>query len=134
MQSPGFRDTGRFVQRPARPAVYTPANLAKLMRCFEPQTNIALPIRICGAGSASTDCNESPKGTVVRPTDLDKIVRIDTYNHTVTAEAGIRLGTLVAALAEQGLELIGNNDQMERTLGGARSRRDLSRPSHVSET
>jgi hypothetical protein len=89
------------------------------MRCFEPQTSIALPIRICGAGSASTDCNESPTGTVVRSTDLDRIIRIDTYNHTVTAEAGVRLGTLVAALAEQGLELIGNNDQMERTLGGA---------------
>ena len=51
--------------------------------------------------------------------DLNRIVRIDNYNHTVTAEAGVRLGTLVDALAEQGLELIGNHDQMERTLGGA---------------
>jgi FAD/FMN-containing dehydrogenase len=50
---------------------------------------------------------------------LDRIVRIDTYNHTVTAEAGVRLGALVNALAKQGLELIGNHDQMERTLGGA---------------
>lgn len=119
MQSPGFRDTGRFVRHPARPGVYTPANLAKLMRCLEPQANIALPIRIRGAGSASTDCNESPNGTVIRMTDLDKTVRIDAYNHTVTAAAGVRLGALVAALAAQGLELIGSYDQMERTLGGA---------------
>lgn len=119
MQSPGFRDTGRFVRRPARPGVYTPPNLAKLMRCLEPRTNIALPIRTRGAGSASTDCNESPKGTVIRTSKFDKIVRIDNYNHTVTAEAGVRLGKLVAALAEQGLELIGNHDQMDRTLGGA---------------
>ena len=119
MQVPGFRDTGRFVRRPARPRVYAPANLAKLMRCLEPYTNIALPIRIRGAGSASTDCNESPRGTVIQTTHLDRIVRIDNYNHTVTAEAGVRLGTLVSALAEQGLELIGNHDQMERTLGGA---------------
>jgi len=119
MQSPGFRDTGKFVRRPARPGVYTPANLTKLMRCLEPQVNIALPVRVRGAGSASTDCNESPKGTVILTKDLNRIVRIDNYNHTVTAEAGVRLGTLVDALAEQGLELIGNHDQMERTLGGA---------------
>ncbi len=119
MQPSGFRDTGRFVRRPARPRVYAPPNLAKLMRCMEPQTNIALPIRVQGAGSASTDCNQSPTGTVIQMTQLNKLVRIDNYNHTVTAEAGIRLGTLVDALAEQGLELIGNHDQMERTLGGA---------------
>ena len=119
MPSPGFRDTGRFVRRPARPGIYTPTNLAKLIRCLEPQTNIALPIRTRGAGSASTDCSESPQGTVIRTTELDRIVRIDAYNHTVTAEAGVRLGALVSALAEHGLELIGNHDQMERTLGGA---------------
>mgnify|MGYP001812585060 FL=1 len=86
---------------------------------MEPQSNIALPIRVQGAGSASTDCNQSPNGTVIQMTQLNKLIRIDNYNHTVTAEAGIRLGTLVDALAEQGLELIGNHDQMERTLGGA---------------
>lgn len=89
------------------------------MRCLEPHANIALPLRVRGAGSASTDCNESPSGTVIRMSGLDRIVRIDTYNHTVTAEAGVRLGALVSALAKQGLELIGNHDQMERTLGGA---------------
>jgi len=119
MQSQGFRDTGRVARRPARPAVHTPSNLAMLMRALEQQTSIALPIRIRGAGSASTDCNQSPTGTVIRTLGLDKIVRIDAYKHTVTAEAGVRLGTLVAALAEHGLELIGNHDQMERTLGGA---------------
>ncbi len=119
MQASGFRDTGRFMLRPARPGVYTPTNLAKLMRCLDPQGNIALPIRTRGAGSASTDCNQSPAGTVIRTTGLDRIVRIDAYNHTVTAEAGVRLGTLVSALAKQGLELIGNHDSMERTLGGA---------------
>lgn len=119
MQSTGFRDTGRYLRRPAQPRVYAPANLAKLMRCLEPKTNIALPIRIRGTGSASTDCNASPKGTVIETTKLNKIVRIDNYNYTVTAEAGIRLGTLVDALAKQGLELVGNYDQMERTLGGA---------------
>jgi len=89
------------------------------MRCLDPKANVALPIRPRGAGSAATDCNESPSGTVLRTVGLDRIVRIDNYNHTVTAEAGVRLGALVSALAEQGLELIGNHDQTERTLGGA---------------
>jgi len=119
MQASGFRDTGRFKLRPARPGVYTPTNLSRLMRCLDPLGNIALPIRTRGAGSASTDCNQSLTGTVIRMTGLDRIIRIDTYNHTVTAEAGVRLGTLVSELAKQGLELIGNHEQMERTLGGA---------------
>jgi FAD/FMN-containing dehydrogenase len=119
MQASGFRDTGSFMLRPARPGVYTPANLARLMRCLDPQGNIAVPIRTRGAASASTDCNQSPAGTVIQTTGLDRIVRIDAYNHTVTAEAGVRLGTLVSELAKQGLELIGNHDSMERTLGGA---------------
>ena len=119
MQSTGFRDTGRFVRRTASPGIFTPANLAKLMRCLEPDANVALPIRVRGAGSAATDCNESPTGTVLHTTGLDRIINIDNYNHTVTAEAGVRLGTLVAALADQGLELIGSHDQTERTLGGA---------------
>jgi len=119
MQSSGFRDTGRLIRPPARAGILTPTNLSELRRSLNQRSNIALPIRIRGAGSASTDCNENTQGTTIRTTSLDRIVRIDTYNHTVTAEAGIRLGALVAALAGNGLELIGNHDQMERTLGGA---------------
>lgn len=119
MHAPGFRDTGKFVRRPARPGVCTPANLRELMRVLEPGSNIALPLRVRGAGSASTDCNESPHGTIIRTAKMNRILQIDNYNHTVTAEAGVRLGALVDALAKQGLELIGNHDQMERTLGGA---------------
>jgi FAD/FMN-containing dehydrogenase len=89
------------------------------MRCLDPACNVATPIRIRGAGTASTDCNTCSTGTIIDTTGLDRIVGIDTYNHTVTTEAGVSLGALVAALAEKGLELIGNHDQMERTVGGA---------------
>ena len=119
MPSPRFRDTGRFVHRPATSGVFRPATLADLMRCLDPAANIALPIRIRGAGSASTDCNTAAHGTVVDMTGLDRVINIDSHNRTVTAEAGVRLGTLVSELAEHGLELIGNHEQMERTLGGA---------------
>lgn len=119
MKAQGFRDTGRFKRAMAKPAVLTPSNLKELMRLLEPLTLIATPIRAKGAGTSSTDCNSSPQGTVIRMTGLDRILKIDNYNHTVTAEAGVRLGQLVAALAEQGLELIGSPEQYERTLGGA---------------
>ena len=119
MASPRFRDTGRFVRQldPAR--TYKPASLSELMRRFDPARKTSTPIRIRGAGSASTDCNTSSSGTIVDMTGLDRILNIDPHRYTVTAEAGVRLGKLVAALAEQGLELVGNHDQMERTLGGA---------------
>lgn len=119
MASPRFRDTGRFVRRQLPPKTYTPANLADLMRCFDPANEVTTPIRVRGSGSASTDCNSCSTGTIVDTTALDRIVGIDNYEHTVTVEAGVRLGTLVAALAEQGLELVGNHDQMQRTVGGA---------------
>ena len=119
MASPRFRDTGRFVRRPATTRTLRPASLTDLMRCFDPASRVATPIRIRGAGTAATDCNNSPSGTLIDMTGLDRIVRVDAHNRTVTAEAGVRLGALVAALADEGLELVGNHDQMERTLGGA---------------
>ena len=119
MKSQGFRDTGTFTRSPPRPGAFAPSNLARLMRCLDGNANIAIPIRPKGAGTSATDCNIAPSGTSIDTTGLDRIVHIDTYNHTVTAEAGVRLGQLIAALAEEGLELIGNFDQTERTLGGA---------------
>jgi len=119
MASPRFRDTGRFVRRTAPTKTYTPANLANLMRCLDPASKVPTPIRIRGAGTASTDCNTNPSGSIINTTGLNRIINIDAYKHTVKVEAGVRLGTLVNALAEQGLELIGNHDQMERTVGGA---------------
>jgi FAD/FMN-containing dehydrogenase len=119
MKSQGFRDTGTFTRIQARPGVIAPDNIARLMRCLAGNANIAIPIRPKGSGSSATDCTIAPSGTSVDSTGLNRIIHIDNYNHTVTAEAGVRLGELIAALAEDGLELIGNFDQTERTLGGA---------------
>ena len=119
MKPQGFRDTGRFVHRPARPGICTPTNLAHLTRCLSHDANIALPVRPRGAGTAVTDCSVSTSGTVIDMTRFDRIIHIDTHEQTVTAEAGVRLGALVAALAAKDLELVGSFDQTERTLGGA---------------
>jgi len=119
MKSHGFRDTGRIVRRPASPGVYAPSNLANLMRCLERNQDIAVPIRPQGAGSSATDCNVASFGTTVKMSGLDRIIQIHPLDYTVTAEAGVRLGSLISTLAEKGLELIGSFDQTERTLGGA---------------
>jgi len=119
MKSQGFRDTGMFVKSPARPGVNAPTNLARLMRCLDSNANIAIPLRPRGAGTSATDCNVATTGTTIDTTGINRIIKIDCLNYTVTAEAGVRLGELIAALADEGLELIGNFDQTERTLGGA---------------
>lgn len=89
------------------------------MRCLSHDANIALPLRPRGAGTAATDCSVSTSGTVIDTTRLDRIIHIDTHEQTVTAEAGVRLGALIGALAAKDLELVGSFDQTERTLGGA---------------
>ncbi|MFQ5982914.1 MAG: FAD-binding oxidoreductase, partial [Woeseiaceae bacterium] len=75
--------------------------------------------RPAGAGSSSTDCNAATGGTVIDMTRMNQIIKIDAYSDTVTVQAGVRLQTLVDALAENGLELAGNFDLMNRTVGGA---------------
>jgi len=119
MPSPRFKDTGRFVRQPAGTTFVRPSSLPELLRCMNPEAPSATPIRIRGAGSAATDCNTVSQGTVIDMTGLDRIINIDAHNLTVTAEAGVRLGALVNELAAHGLELIGNHEQTERTLGGA---------------
>ena len=119
MKSHGFRDTGKFRHVPASPGAQSPTNLNRLMQCLDGDAATAVPIRPHGAGTSATDCNSTSVGTSLNMIGLDRIIRIDTYDHTVTAEAGVRLGTLIAALAQEGLELAGNFDQTERTLGGA---------------
>ena len=119
MKSQGFSDTGASTRNPVHPSVSAPRNLDRLTRCLNRSSNLAVPIRPKGAGTSSTDCSFASPGTSIDTTGLDRIVHIDIRNNTVTAEAGVRLGELIAALADEGLELIGNFDQTERTLGGA---------------
>lgn len=61
------------------------------------------PIRMVGADYSQTRCVGGDGGTAVDTGALDKILQFgDTF---VRAQAGVRVGTLVRALAERGLEL-----------------------------
>lgn len=120
MSSARMKNTGRFgAQRAADPTEVSINTIKTLLRVMDRDANVAVPIRPQGAATAATDCNQSAAGTVVQMTGLDRILHIDAEKLTVTAQAGIRLYALAEALAEQGLQLIGNHDMMGRTLGGA---------------
>ena len=115
-----LRKSGRFISPAIEGPVHlTPKNLNQLRRILQPESQTLLPIRPRGAGTAATDCNTTPAGTVLHMTGLDRILRVNAAQYTVTVEAGIRLETLVAALAEDGLELCGGYELHGRTVGGA---------------
>jgi FAD/FMN-containing dehydrogenase len=61
------------------------------------------PIRMVGADYSQTRCVGGDGGTTVETAALDSVIEFgDTF---VRAQAGVRLGSLVPALAERGLEL-----------------------------
>jgi hypothetical protein len=115
-----LRKTGRYMSPATEGPVHLyPKNLNQLKRILRPDSHTALPIRPQGAGTAVTDCNTTPAGSVLHMTGLDRILRINPEQQTVTVEAGIRLETLVAELAEDDLELCGSYELQGRTVGGA---------------
>lgn len=115
-----LRDSGRFGRQGAvRAAVVRPTTLRELRDVPLPDSPYAAPFRPAGAKSGSTDCTSATAGTVIDMTAFDQIVNIDAYNDIAIVGAGVKLGKLSTALEEQGLELAGGHDLMNRTIGGA---------------
>ncbi len=96
-----------------------PRNIDELRSCIDPGITVPFPLRPRGGNTASTDCNSSPSGLIIDTSALDRIVGIDLDKGTVTAEAGVRLETLVAELDKQELEIPGCFDLFRHTVGGA---------------
>lgn len=61
------------------------------------------PVRMVGADYSQTRCVGGDGGTTVDTSALDKIIEFG--ESTVRAQAGVRVGTLIRALAERGQEL-----------------------------
>lgn len=115
-----LRKTGKFSKpKHSGPAHLWPRNLNQLRQFLQPESGTPLPIRPQGAGTAATDCNTADVGSILHMTQLDRVFLVDTKNHTVTVEAGIRVEALIETLAEDGLELIGGFELQGRTVGGA---------------
>ena len=120
MTAARLRSTGRFAAPASKGNTEKQiGNVRALLSLLDPGSRIATPIRPQGANTTCTSCNSTPTGTILRTTELDNILNIDTFNNSVTAQAGVRLYSLVEALAEKGLELVGAHELTGRTLGGA---------------
>src|SRR5271157_1964472 len=65
--------------------------------------NYPTPVRFVGADYSQTRCVGGDGGTTVNTAGLDRILEFD--ENSVRAQAGVRVSTLVRALAERGLEL-----------------------------
>ncbi|MDH5501991.1 MAG: FAD-binding oxidoreductase [Gammaproteobacteria bacterium] len=115
-----LRRSGSYqLRKPTEATVLRPANLPELRKSLSPNSSYARPFRPRGAGSSATDCTTAALGTVIDMTAFDQIVNIDAYNDTVVVQAGVRIGQLSRALADQGLELAGCHDLVNRTVGGS---------------
>ncbi|MFQ6004565.1 MAG: FAD-dependent oxidoreductase [Woeseia sp.] len=120
MSASALRNSGIFSgHKIVKPTVVRPTTFRDIQDYLDPSSNYLDPFRPMGAGSSSTDCSAASAGTVIDMTGMDRIIKIDAYSDTVTVQAGVRLHSLVDALAESGLELAGNFDLMNRTVGGA---------------
>jgi FAD/FMN-containing dehydrogenase len=120
MLAKSLQKTGLFKNpKLSGPVHLRPETLSDLRKCLEPGSRAPLPIRPQGAGTAATDCNTSASGSILHMRGLNRIRRVDADNGIVVVEAGIRVATLVACLAEDGLELFGGYESQGRTVGGA---------------
>ncbi len=75
------------------------------------------PLRVVGSDSAATRANRAQEGTLLDMSGMNKVIQIT--GDTITAEAGARLNELSEALASRGMELCGNDEMPDRTIGGA---------------
>jgi len=99
-RSPGADSSGIY-RRPRM--VLKPKRFEDIPSILEKTKSYPTPVRMVGADYSQTRCVGGDGGTTVDTGALDKILEFgETF---VRAQAGVRVGTLVRALAERGLEL-----------------------------
>ncbi len=95
----------------------TPGSELEVIEIFCDSKRYPGPIRTVGSDSASTRCNRTVEGTVLRTSKLNQILSID--SRSVTVQAGVRMRDLASELATRDLELACGCDAPDRTVGGA---------------
>lgn len=127
----GLSATGRMRRPKPRPGVIAPGSLKELQTILDPRSGYPTPIRPMGANSSCTACTAAVGGTVV---DMTRMRHIDdVVDGTVNCDAGVTLRELADRLDEQGLELAGALDLVNRTVGGAVASGSFG-PSHDGQT
>jgi FAD-linked oxidoreductase len=130
----GTTSTSRTTERPADKAwrnwagnvsatprrTEAPASVEELAAVLRAAAADGLTAKAVGSGHSFTS-TAATEGVLIRPEGLTAIRSIDRAAGTVTAEAGVRLSQLNAALAAEGLSLTNMGDIMDQTVAGATS-------------
>jgi FAD-linked oxidoreductase len=109
---------GNVAARPVR--TVAPASAGELAEVLRAAAADGLTAKAVGSGHSFTSA-AATGGVLIRPERLTAIRSIDRAAGTVTAEAGVQLRHLNAALAAEGLSLTNMGDIMEQTVAGATS-------------
>ena len=96
--------------------VVVPANVQDLQAVLRDTERYPSPVRAMGSFHSLTPC-PATTGTVVRMERMSRVIDIDRQAMTVTAEAGLQIGQLAAALRREGLQLVLNIEIGNATIG-----------------
>ncbi|MFI0899697.1 D-arabinono-1,4-lactone oxidase [Streptomyces sp. NPDC020983] len=107
---------GNVAARPVRSVA--PASPDELAAVLRKAAEDGLTAKAVGSGHSFTS-TAATGGVLIRPEGLTAIRSVDRAAGTVTAEAGVQLKHLNAALAAEGLSLTNMGDIMEQTVAGA---------------
>jgi FAD/FMN-containing dehydrogenase len=99
-RSPGA-DASGIHRRPR--LVMSPKRFEEIARVFADHKNYPSPVRMLGADYSQTRCAGGDGGTTIETGALDKVLEFG--EDTVRAQAGVRVGDLIRALAQRGQEL-----------------------------
>jgi FAD/FMN-containing dehydrogenase len=100
-----------------------PKSIEDVIAVLQDSKNYPGPVRPVGSNSGSTR-NAQTHGTLVDMTAMKKLMRMSAS--TVQVGAGMQLRSLADSLAGEGMELVGNFEYPERTIGGLISSGSLS--------
>jgi FAD/FMN-containing dehydrogenase len=98
--APGADNSGIY-RRPR--LILRPTRIEDFPKILGNSKSYPTPVRAMGADYSQTRCVGGDGGTIIDSSGMAKILEFG--ENTVRAQAGVRLGVLVRALAERGLEL-----------------------------
>ncbi|MDI7275148.1 MAG: FAD-binding oxidoreductase, partial [Anaerolineae bacterium] len=112
------------IQPPRWPAfVVKPGNTGELAAVLRLANELGIPVSPRGGGSAQEGGCQSEGGIIVETLRLDQILEINEDRGTVTVEAGLTFGKLMAVLEQRGWKIgIAPSGALAGTVGGHVSR------------
>jgi hypothetical protein len=105
---------GSIVSHPQQ-LVY-PQTVDEIRTILKETQKFPSPVRPMGSNHSVTPCASSP-GTIVNMSRMNRVLKIDPQQMTITAQAGLHLLDAAKALRAQGLQLLTNVEIGNATLG-----------------